>query len=942
MRSKHGGALLAALVVGTVGCADDAPKRVRGGGAGGSGGGGGQERPAGPELGAREQLGTFLESQPRAVLVGAEKPLLIMATSAVAFDPAFFGKVARTEEAVALSAGLLVVDTSTGTARVLDEKDGLPAMQYGDPAQPFEAVASIFDLDWVTVDQRFVAAGYESLIAGSVAADGALTFQHAKLRAEGKSADAVVFQTAVLGDLVFAGGDQGLAIAAAENLAVQRWVDFGTPDRTIHALHAGSIGGEGVVAVLHGAPDAPAADAIGVAKADGTFEAIDPPEGFLPISTLLVDGRAFFGFVTPDKAGAIYEATRDDRGWSLELAAGPMELVTDGKRHPVVPGLLAYDPDQRAILVGGRIVEGAPGGPGGGFVALPYSEEAGIRARATDVVTKNDPYFAELPWQFDAIVPDGKGGVYLAGRQLCNEHKMRQLPLFHLRRAAGVTELVRPWIDGVRSISVDPVNGETWLGLRNEVTGLSCEGLAVGQSLCRLRADGACVITTPRVNADENLFAATPGASAVAFGDPDRNQIAVATLRDALFVQDGALSHAIPSQINPGLNLNLSGAAFEGEELWVSSPIEYDEMHDEKVNDRGPHGVGIFSLGDEAPPKAQRRYVRNESDIQEELDVPGLPSNMAYDVLPLGKGRALIALGIERVYVTHDHILPAPAKSAAAGGIALVDGEKVEIIAPPAGVALEEVVALARGGDGTLYALDAWEGIFTIDVETKKAKRWSTATWEATEPFAERALSLAVDADGHLAVGTTHGLHVFGADTGVTRPLADMESGYVWSVEFVQPGVLYAGTDEGMHRIAVGDRQLPAKGPASLERWPFPLEVEICGPAGECACVQDSQCATGSDCQCGDFGKGFECLCTPADACVAEPGALDCACDPTAADPCVYDLACTTDDAGQSTCQLPGPPPCEGTEGCPCSAEGECAEGFECNFMFGLCQAVPA
>ncbi|WP_373047066.1 hypothetical protein [Vulgatibacter sp.] len=935
--------LLAALATAGVACSEDEkPQRVAGnpggsGGGGGSGGSGGETpRPEGPALGDREQLGAWLGAPPRAALVGNEKPLLVVGTSAVLFDPAHFGRAEVPATTVELAVGLLVVDTSTGEARVLGEDDGVPVMRYGDASVNLgEAATSIFDLDWVTVDERFVAAGYQSLIAADVAADGSFSFQHVKLRAEGKTADAVVFQTAVVGDLVFAGGDQGLAIASAENLEVQAWVDFGAPDRTIHALAAGMLAGEGVVAVLHGDTDAPVPNSIGLAKADGSFVSIPVPEGFLPTSAVVTESRALFGFMTPEKTGAIYQWKKNaEEVWTFEQVAGPMELTTDGERYPVVPGLLVHDPTRRELLVGGRIVQGAIGGPGGGLVYLAYTEDAGIYARATDILPKQEPYFEQLPWQFDVIVPDGKGSLFIAGRQLCNEHKMRQLPLLQLRRAEGAIELIRPWIDGVRSVAIDPKNGETWLGLRSELPGMACEGIAVSQSLCRLKADGSCLVTTPRVNADADFFAPMPGAAAVAFGDPDRNQIAVASVRDALFVQDGALSHAISSQIDPGLNLRLTAAAFDDEVLWVSSIFEHDKMYDEKVNDRGPHGVGLFQLNEEAKPKPVFRYVRTESDLQEEIDVPGLPSNMAYDVLPLGKARALVALGIERVHQSYDHIIPAPAENDVGGGVAIVEAETVEVIAAPEGSAMRDVVALARGEGDVIYALDANEGIFTIDVEAKTAARWSTATWEAPV----RALSLAADTEGHLAVGTTDGLHVFGADTGVTEAIVEMAAGYVWSVDFVAPGVLYAGTDEGLHRIAVGDRELPAKGPATLDRWPFPLEVQICGTQGGCVCTRSSQCATGSDCACTDAGEGFACTCTEADRCVAEPGADRCACDPADPDPCVYQLECLTDERGNSSCEVPPPPPCDGTEGCPCSAEEDCAEGYECNFAFRLCQ----
>ncbi len=946
--------LLAALALAATGCGDDEKKPANVGGSGGAGGGGGsggsggeQPRPHGPTLGTSEHLGTFLMSQPQAVLVAASKSMVLMGTKGVIYDPANFGKPAIVPEErggidTTVEAGLLVLDTTTGQARVLGEDDGLPKIVYGNPFESWgEHVTSVIDLDWAITDRTFVGAGWNYLLKGNIADDHTITFQSATVRAPGKETDAVVFHTAVLGETVFAGGDQGLAIAALENLEVTGWVDFGLPERTIHALDAGTLAGEGVVSVLYGKPDSPYAEWIGLAKPDGSFTQIPVPEGFFPSSTLVRENRVLYGFRTPDKGGAIFSWEANDQGiWELTQAIGPVELITDGKEWPILPNRMVYF--EGGIVVGGGLSEATLGGPGGGVAHIRYDEVHGFVGRATDLLSKNSPLFDQLPWIVDVLAPTSTGDLYIAGRQLCSEHKTRQLPLLRFEAIDDRDQLVQPWVSGVRSIAVDPVNGETWIGMRDAGVG-ACEGLSINQSLCRLRADGACVISTPQVNVNADYFAVTPGVVDIAFGDPDRHQVALATYRDALFLQTGSSSRAIPTHFAPHLNLTMTGIDWgesDGttDRLWVSSIMEYDDFNGPVVSDRGPHGLGYIEMNEMGVPTAMRRYVRNESDSAVETDVPGLPSNMTWDVLALDGSSALVAMGIERLSKNYDHILAEPADNDTHGGVALVDGESVELIAAPEGFTMNEMVALARAEDGTIYALDAHEGIFTVDPAEKKAALWSTATWEATEEKPERGLSLAVDASGNVAVGTTHGLHVFGADTGVTRAIEDMEAGFVWAVTFVEPGVLYAGTDEGLRRIAIGDAALPAKGPELLASWPFPLPIEICGDAGGCACATDANCAPNSDCLCSSAGGTWACSCTVADSCNGAPGGEGCECNPGSADPCAGDLVCETAESGQSLCEKPDEPECGGVAGCSCGLGTPCAEGFTCNFAFGFCE----
>jgi len=908
------------------------------GGEGGAGGSGGAERPEGPAIAAMETIGGFLAAPPQAILAGVESPLLLVGTRGTVVHPEHFG--GEPVENGVITVGLLAVDTSTGRVERLDSSDGLPTMPYQDESGNWgEETASIVDLAWIEADRSFAAAGWNHLIKGTLEPDGTWSFASVRLRAAGKAQDAVVFHVEVIGDSIYAGGDQGLAIVSAENLAVQGWVDFGAPDRTIHQLSAGLLRGEEVVSVLYGDTDAGSPNAIGLVHADGSFEPIPVPQGLVPTATLVLETRVAFGFQTPDRAGALYlwEQSLVDDTWSLRESLGPLELITTERRWPVVPNRLVEDRARGVVIVGGRIAAGEPDGPGGGLVEVPYSTGSGFLERARDIVVRSNFSVEALPWWVDALALGRDGTIYVAGRQLCSEHRTRQLPVLAIERNEGGPQLlVRPWIDGVRSIAIDPKNGETWLGLRSGTPSLACEGVAVHQSLCRLRADGSCQITIPQVNEASDFFSPLPGVVEVAFGDPEKNQVALATLRDALFLQTGEKTGAVATQIDPGLSLRMTSAAWGPEDtLWVGSQMFYDAFWDDAVNDRGPHGLGFFTIQDGKPqPATMKRYVRTESDLQPDVDVGGLSSNMVFDVLPLDRaGSALVAMGAERADWVYDHVRPEVANDEARGGLALVDRDTVEAIAAPAGTEMDEIVALARAPDGTIYALDAEEGIFTVDVEARAAALWTPASWTAPE----RALSLATDGEGHVAVGTTRALHLFGADQGVTEAVEEAALGYVWAVYFVEPGVVYAGTDHGLVRVALGEKALPALSDPGRNLWPFPLAGAACDGSAGCACVVDNQCAPGSLCLCD--GPAWECACTAYDPCLDLPGGAGCACDPEAYDPCAGNLVCTDDGSGGHTCETP---PCGGVTGCRCSVDEDCAPGYACTDGFvRLCQPIP-
>lgn len=905
---------------------------------------------SGPTVGASDQLGAFLPSVPRAILAGAET--LLVGTRAVEIDPAYLGgkpipldleqAPPDRPETTEIVGGLLIQNTTTGAARVYTAADGLPTMVYPSPHAGWgEQTTSIFDLDWLELDRSFAGAGWTQLFTGAVDESGNWTFHGAPLRRDGAEADAVITQVEAADGKLWVGGDQGLAVVSPETLLAESWIDFGHPV-SVFQLSAGPLGtseeSQPAVAVLFGDEGAAAPNGIAVVRTDGTVTLLETPADAQPTAILLAGG-VYVGGITAAKEGAIYAwSDAGDGNLALAKVAGAADLVTPGRLHSVVPSLLRVDRKNGSLLVGGQVVILDGGGPGGGLVTLRPSE--GKLERAMDVMLKQDPIYATLPWGIDAVTSDENGDLYFAGRQLCDERHQRQLPVMKLERWSDTEmRLVKPWISGVRSIAFDPVRHDTWIGFRDEAP--TCGGLTFSEGLCRLRENGACEITVPVVNASHDAFPPMPAVTAVAFGPVEEQRLALATIDAGLFLEQGDATSGI-NVSDYGTNLRNTAAAWsEDGGLWVASVGDYEPTASQTVNQRSPHGLGYFEFDGAGLPTVGLRYVRRASDQRPDDDVPGLPSDAVHDVLPLpGHGRALAALGVDRLRADSDHVPGAPAERAGVGGIALIDGRTVASIAAPKGVAWSDVVALARFGDGAIYALDASEGLFTVDVAGKKARLFAKAPWagNGTDP-AERGLSLAVDGAGHLAVGTTRGLYLFDEKGGVTTAFHDDGPNFVWSVEFESNGVVYAGTDRGLRRLALGDAQLPARGPAAMEsRWIYvvdPLQI----PVGA-ACNTDLQCPDGSVCAGSEVDGVLQWLCTGTTECTARPGGVDCSCNPQKADSCITGLSCVEGDGG-GVCAEPPPPDCGGAVGCSCNDATPCAEGLVCSAL-NVCIETPA
>ncbi len=906
----------------------------------GGGGAGGTELPEPPRINELERLGGYLPARANALLAGVETPVLITGYKGVFMgNAAIFGLAdpAALPQG-GMAAGLSILDTTTGTSRLYTTADGLPMADYADtPGGGTVGAAPIFDLAWLTPDVSFAAAAWSRVMVGSVDAEGAWSFRSTTVRAPGRSEDAIVITIGVLGDEIFAGTtDQGVAVLDAETLTVDRWLDLGGEGMAAFAMTR-AVFDEPVLAIAANPPEDGRPKRIGLYAAGATAgEFVTLPEGSILTDMVGTAGAIYIGAAEADLRGVIYAVVQGQVGREL-VALVPSRDLAAVHGTTMTPNRIALDEANQRLLLGATM-KTASSGQTPGVVAFDLVSTGEVALPGRTLVDRRRGEADLLPWQTEVLTADAHGRVYVDGVQRCNESSARPTGVFRIENIGSDPDdarLVRPWVSGVRSIAVDPVEGHTWLGLRDENPGLACDGYTVQTSICRLKNDGSCEIYVPPATSPEDEMPALLSAARITFGDPARRELAIATWRNATWLRMGDTVGQLQTQYDPGTSLEMTAAAWGESGLWLASTAMWhpgvpdDGIDWEKVNDRSPHGLGYLELSDGVP-TFLRRYSRNQSDSKA-YDLAGMPSNHAQDVIPLpGTRHALVALGAEREMFLWDHALPEA--NGVAGGVVEVLDEEIHAIEPPEDGAWTDVVGLAKSSDGTFYALDATEGVVTIDLETRRAHRFAEKAWgEAVRPTA-----LAADGAGHVAVGTTSGLYVYGAGGGVTRAVSGRAHGTYWALHFLEDGVLYAGADQGLVRVAIDEAgSLPSHlGPSGpLPRTLWPLEVACDGELG-CHCISDRDCVAGSVCECAGDG----CVCAPPpERCELNPGDVDCAC--VGDDDCLTSLRCVTDGTG-ATCQ-PDDVACMRTCGCPGDPSG-CPPGTVCQGGVTGQSCVPA
>lgn len=862
-----------------------------------------------------ERYGRYTQGPTRAVLSGTE--LVLVGAELALVDPETFGEGTAP---LTYRGGLRVLDSRSGKVRLYTEIDGLPIPPRLD--EGVSAPAPIYDLDWIERDRVFIAAAWTHLVRGAIHDDGALRFEATTLRAPDAAEDALISTVVRVADTIYVGTDRGFAVLDATDLGVERWHQDASLVWTRQMAKV-ELAGPALLALAGPEGSQTATRAFVLRPDDGTVHPVRGPEGGVPTAVGAMPGAALVAYRRADGRAELRSVLQNlDGGYDTEVILSASALDRLGT-PAFIPARLSYDASNQVLALGGSISFSGPVRTGGLAIAAVTAE--GELGAPRPVFDRRDPLNSLLPWQVHVLHVDAAGRWYVAGWRLCSEHKAGVVGLLRLERPDLSPRLVRPFVTGVREIAAGP-DGATWLGLKDQHRASSCEGVEVQQHVCRLRADGACEIWTPRVNTGEDVFAAEPGATAIAFGAPEERRIAIATHRDATFVRDGDTTLALATQLDPGLNLAMTDAAWSGDGLWLGSRHAWDPLPGFppqdvlQINLRTPQGLGYVDFNPERSERVLlRRYVRSASDQTQGRDeIEGLPSSDVRAVRPLpGTRRALVALGAERHAHTYDHLLGELAPTDVGGGLAVIDDRSISSISAPDGASFSDVVDLVLDADEA-FALDATLGVLALDLTEMTSRLAHHAPWSAPE----RALSMARSAAGEFAVGTTKDVYVLREGRLVPVGLPD-GSGYVWSLRYLGSGVLEAGTDGGLLRLAPKGTDLPPLGPEALEREPWPLELGCHGELG-CACYGHDHCAP--ELSCGDCGPdGCQCV-ELRDPCAAAPGSAGCACEPGPS-ACERGLECGCEPEGACLCES-APEACD--LDCSCSTPSGCSGDKTC------------
>lgn len=912
------------------GSGGESPGGAGGGGDGGAGGSGGIAGAGGgagdggtgghldTRIAAHDRLGEVVPAIARAVLSSPDGKLLAVGTQAVPYaDAAHFGHDGPANAAgYHVHGGLVLLDASRGTVRVVGEADGLPESDFLDGATPAGKGASpLLDLAWITPGESLAAAAGEHLVRVARSSARGWDVTALALRAAGAEADAHVARVLLVEDELWVGTDRGIAVLDAATLGVNRWVVPADAHVDVRALAAAVFESGAAVVALITTPGAPVPSAVVLVEQDRGVSVWPLPEGQTPVSLLALDGAILVGARTADGHGALHAFLQTaTRGVELQRDVVPPARL-ESAVSPLVPVHMAHDPDAGTIVVSGddprRMIE------------LDFDPLRTLVTPARRRFRDGDAYLSVLPDRLTLLAREPSGDLLLAGTRACDAGGQRPVPLLRLRGPADQQRLSLPWVGSVRSVAGQVNESVLWLSLRDEGPDLACQGLPVTQAVCRVKSDGSCELFVPTPNhasaVDPWDFVTETAFGATTSGPP---RLALATDGGPWYVRFGEVARGLapPELPSPFVGSGASAAWGEGGQLWMGSRMEWraaPEGEDEELfNDRGDHGLGLVELNPSGTLGRVQRFVRRAADVSP-IDVPGLPSNTVLDVLALEGGRVVVALGIEREGSARDRRLAPQHRGDVRGGVAVIEDGTVRVL-QATGFTPGDVVALARGPAGELVALDAEAGLLDLDLDRGEARLREPAPWRAPE----RALSLAVGAIGTVAIGTTAGLWLDDG-TGLTAVGQDVARGFVWSVAFDPAGLLLAGSDRGLVRVALAGHALPAQagpsGPLEREVWALP---PACDGGQGCVCVGDGDCRSYLECRCDPGGQFCSCNAAQPAACEVDPGSLDCACPRFGADPCGAGLVCTC-DAQQCRCRQP-PDECGGHPGCACTTISDC------------------
>ena len=481
-------------------------------------------------------------------------------------------------------------------------------------------------------------------------------------------------------------------------------------------------------------------------------------------------------------------------------AASRGEVTAFGAAH------LTVDDTDGLVIVGGSMRATLPVGAlvGGGLAWIDLGTKAITGLSTTTSFTPGD--------DIGALTYDAKTRrTYIAARQPCNEHQLGVLGLIAVSfRADGTPRFERPVLSGVRSMAV--VGDDVYLGLRDDLPGLSCFGFNVQTGLVKLLGNRAGE-HVPLQAGDDILPFAGPTAMAV----ESKGRFAIGTYRNGTFIGKPEKGHAFNQAGALNVSLYETDVAWtSSDSLWIAGMAVHDPVDGPELADVGPRGAALVKVDQDGKVISSKHYVLASKDTK---DITGLPSGEIAGVAVAADGSSYLACATERLGArTHDRDLGEPFSldgKVRAGGVAKIgtDGAitviaSSEVAPDPRGIALDAA--------GDLWVLDAEKGLLHREKDAFVAAKSQDGVPAGAYP---RGLYRGANGDGVSLYDRGALVSLGGASTFISN------AGHTWRAAARGQGVLLIGSDEGLIRVRVkGTTDVQEKAPEAGALPSFPTK----------------------------------------------------------------------------------------------------------------------
>ena len=520
---------------------------------------------------------------------------------------------------------------------------------------------------------------------------------------------------------------------------------------------------------------------------------------------------------------------------------GALSLAATGAARPFGASGLSYEPNAGVLVVGGRIRPTSLGRlEGGGLAWVDVSDAASSAPSVVGVSTGTTAIRGDY---VNAVAYDPSDRrTYVALQHPCNETRLGNVGLHAIYFESGRARFELPILSGVRDLQ--RVDGELWVGMRDESSAIACDGVQVQMGLARVDATHGALLPEIR-----GWDVGRSNVTQIAFAEGGRR--AAVGVREDIFFDHGEGGLRVNPALEFGTSLWPEDLLWEdARTFWLAGRSTHREDDSAAVADTGPRGAARVTLSAAGTVESVLHYVRRDRDHTPGTR-EGLPSAEVYDVLSDGSGRVYLVCGTERMSATYDRQARAPFRldgELRRGGVVRIEDDGSITTIAASGV-VPDGRAAAFAPDGTLFVLDAERGLL----------RQTAAGFEPAPlglvPIGSEPHTLWIGIGGDLVAGFDTGalVRIDAQDTFID------DVGYVWNVE-VEGDVIFLGTDRGLVRITpAGATEITEPNPAPGERPPFADAGGECLPEGEVCDASHDECCPGLACG----GSGFVLNCLP-------------------------------------------------------------------------------